>query len=195
MAAVVSGVLHAVALVLLLVRWEITPLPQPEPPIEVEMIQTPAMVQGVAAPPPTPPQPEPPPPQAGESAAPSVPPPPPQQPNVNIGNGPEQSDPLVVTGDNIVPPAPDSRFRNQPPGYPAAAARVGAEGTVHLMIRVSALGIPMEVRVVETSGNGSLDAAARHAVQLWRFKPAMQDGRPVAFDYLLNIHFAIGDHP
>lgn len=185
-AAAASVALHVLVLASLLVTWRSGSSPQAMPPLEVELIQSQAMTPGDA-----PSQPQPPP-QEGTGPTPPVPPPPPA---VNIGNGPEQSDPLTVTGDNVVPPAPDSRFRNQPPPYPPDAARAGAEGTVQLTIHVSSQGIPMDVRVTLSSGNQSLDGAARRAVQRWRFRPALESGHPVEFDYLLNIHFALGDHP
>ena len=182
--AAASAIVHAALLASLLVSWRPASGPSAMKPLEVEMILSAAMSPGdMPALPQPPPQ---------EGVGPTAPKPPPP---VNIGNGPDRNDPLRVTGDNVVPPEPDSRFRNQPPPYPADAARIGAEGTVQLMISVSAQGVPMGVRIVQSSGNQSLDAAARRAVQLWRFRPAIEAGRPVPFDYVLNIRFALGDHP
>lgn len=197
-----SAALHLglVAGLLLPWRWS-RPLPN-LPPLEIEMIPAIAMTRGAAKqtpkPPPTHAQASPKLPQGTpdqhEPAPPAPSRPTPAPPAVNIGNGPEQSSPLVVTGDNIVPPAPDSRYRNLPPNYPPEAARAGAEGTVQLLIRVSSAGVPIAVQLVHSSGNASLDAAARRAVEFWRFRPARADGRAVPFDYMLNIRFALGDH-
>lgn len=186
-AAAASALLHGAVLASLLIGWRSTALPRDTRPLEVELVQSQAMTPGDAPSQPTPP------PQEG--VGPTSPAPPPPPPEVHIGNGPDNSDPLTVTGDNVVPPEPDSRFRNQPPSYPPDAARAGAEGTVQLMIRVSAQGIPLEVRTVKSSGNQSLDSAAQRAVHRWRFRPALEGGRAVPFDYLLNIRFALGDHP
>ncbi len=182
--------LHVVLLASLLVSWRAASGPGNPPPLEIEMVQSQAMTPGEPQP-----QPQPPPQPQQDGAGPTAPPPPPPPPNVNIGNGPEQTDPLTVTGDNVVPPEPDSRFRNQPPPYPADAARIGAEGIVQLVLHVSAQGIPIEVHIAHSSGNESLDSAARRAVQRWRFRPAIEGGRAVAFDYVLNIRFALGDRP
>ena len=100
---------------------------------------------------------------------------------------------MSVTGDNVVPPGPDPRYRNMPPHYPAAASRIGAEGTVQLVARVAPNGLPLSVNVLESSGNIDLDEEARRAVLLWRFRPAQTGGRAVPYDYPVNIRFALGD--
>jgi protein TonB len=200
-ALALSAALHAGLGALALLR-PVPRVPDAVPPIEVELVQQEAVQRGTAptgqAPASTPPMP----PQARQPqgeldpAPPPAPPAPKQEatpPEVNLGNGPQDLDPLTVTGDNIVPPAPDARYRNQPPGYPADAARAGAQGTVQLLVRVSASGVPSTVIVAISSGHPSLDAAARRAVLLWRFRPARSAGEPVPFDYVLNIRFTLGD--
>lgn len=98
-----------------------------------------------------------------------------------------------MTGDNVVPPGPDTRYRNLPPRYPAAAAQIGAQGTVQLVARIAPNGLPLSVGVLESSGNLDLDQEARRAVSLWRFRPARDGGRAVPYDYVVNIRFALGD--
>jgi len=180
--------------------WFMGPAGRPAddvPLIEVELIQQAAMERGgsarseaagapehAAAP------------DAGE--APLPPPSAPVQtaraaPAVNLGTGPRDLEALSVTGENVVPPAPDAAFRNRPPSYPAAATRAAAEGTVQLLIRVSEAGLPAQVLVAASSGHLELDRAARDAVLLWRFRPARSGGAPVPFDYLMNIRFSLGD--
>lgn len=196
-----SAALHAGVGALALLR-PAPRMPDAAPPIEVELVQQEAMQRGAAPTPSAPSAPPPAPPQALHPRGELAPPPPPAPPaparntappEVNLGNGPQDLDPLTVTGDNIVPPAPDARYRNQPPPYPADAARAGAEGTVQLLVRVSALGVPSAVIVAVSSGHPSLDAAARRAVTLWRFRPARSGGEAVPFDYVLNIRFTLGD--
>lgn len=101
---------------------------------------------------------------------------------------------MTVTGKNVVPAGPDARYRNLPPHYPAAAAQVGAEGTVQLVARIAPNGLPLSVGVAGSSGNADLDEEARRAVLLWRFRPALAGGRAVPYDYVVNIRFALGDH-
>jgi len=100
---------------------------------------------------------------------------------------------MNVTGRGVIPPGPDSAFRNQPPTYPTEAARVGAQGTVSLLVHVSAKGLPQDVVVASSSGVASLDRAARDAVRRWHFVPARMQGTAVPFDYPLDIRFIIGD--
>lgn len=172
--------------------------PAEVPPIEVELVQEPPMRQGApataetpraeaaaeapprtsdgdadAAPPPAPPGPA----RAEHSAA------------VNLGDGPRDLEGMTVTGDHVVPPEPDSAYRNRPPAYPAEAARVGAQGTVLLVVRVSARGLPEQVQVASSSGHASLDRAAREAVLRWHFRPAVAGGSPVPYDFQINIRF------
>ncbi len=207
LAAAASVVVHAAVLSLLLPRAGRS-LPPPDKPLEVELVQQPAEQKGAPPPPPVP-SPESAP--AASAAAPSPPAPPvpeapaptaraaaPSKPNpatprpppaVNLGEGMRDSDPLTVTGDNVVPPAPDARFRNLPPRYPPGAARAGIEGTVQLQIRVAPNGLPLAVEIASSSGNAELDAEARRAVQRWHFNPARVGGHAVPYDYVLNINF------
>ena len=112
---------------------------------------------------------------------------------VNLGNAAENRDGLDVTGQGVVPPGPDSRFRNQPPAYPVEAARMRMQGTVSLLIHVSARGLPLDVVVANSSGAAVLDHAARNAVRRWRFTPAQLRGNPVPFDYPIEFRFVLGN--
>lgn len=116
-------------------------------------------------------------------------------PAVNLGNSDREQEGIDVTGRGVVPPGPDSAFRNKAPAYPIEAARVGAQGTVVLLVHVSALGVAQDVTISASSGSASLDRAARNAVRRWRFTPARRDGAPVPFDYPLDIRFVLGDRP
>lgn len=112
---------------------------------------------------------------------------------VNLGDADETVDGMDVTGKGVIPPGPDSAFRNQPPAYPIQAARVGAQGTVALVVHVSAQGLPQDVVVAGSSGSAALDRAARNAVLRWHFTPARLQGAPMPFDYPLDIRFVLGD--
>ena len=109
-----------------------------------------------------------------------------------MGNGAQDLADLSARSDDIVPPRPDSRFRNLPPAYPAEAMRRRQEGTVRLVVHVSADGTPVLVELAGSSGHPSLDKAALNAVRQWRFNPAMGATGPVPFNYPLDIHF-VGD--
>lgn len=66
------------------------------------------------------------------------------------------------------------------PAYPIDALRSGAQGTVVLRVLVDETGAPIEVKIERSSGNRSLDNAARSQVaRHWRFRPAVDNGRAV----------------
>ncbi len=197
----VSALLHAAALAALL-PWPVGGgAGQAEaPPIEVELVQqrdttrgaAPASAASVpaAAEHPMPAdaeaalQPAGAPPQAAKPVSSAA---------VNLGNADETLDGIDVTGRGVVPPGPDSAFRNKAPVYPIEAARMGAEGTVSLLVHVSAQGLPQDVVIAGSSGSATLDHAARNAVQRWHFTPARLQGTAVPFDYPLDIRFILGD--
>jgi protein TonB len=67
-----------------------------------------------------------------------------------------------------------------PPRYPPPEMRKRHQGTVLLRVLVGEDGYPLEVHVVRSSGYAKLDdAARRHVLGVWRFKPAKRDGAPV----------------
>ena len=67
-----------------------------------------------------------------------------------------------------------------PPPYPRAEIRAGVQGTVLLKVLVDVDGKPLEVVVLESSGNKALDRSAReHVLKTWLFQPAMRDGQAV----------------
>jgi protein TonB len=91
----------------------------------------------------------------------------------------------------IAPPSQDARFANAGPPYPEMARALGQQGTVGLLIQVSAEGRVTEVRVAQSSGFPTLDQAARRAAEQWRFRPAQQDGRPVAGSIRTSVQFRL----
>lgn len=79
-----------------------------------------------------------------------------------------------------------------PPPYPRDALRRRVEGTVMLEVLVDVDGRPLDVRVQTSSGNRSLDEAARNQVlKKWRFKPAMQNGKAVQAVGLVPVKFML----
>lgn len=67
-----------------------------------------------------------------------------------------------------------------PPTYPRAEIRSGIGGTVLLRVLVDVDGRPLQVVVLESSGNRNLDRSARdNVLKNWLFQPAMRDGQPV----------------
>lgn len=98
------------------------------------------------------------------------------------------------------PPAPmvQARFdadylQNPKPVYPPASRRLGEEGKVVLRVHVSAEGWPTEIELKASSGYPRLDAAARAAVEQWRFVPARRGDEAIAAWVLVPIVFSLGD--
>lgn len=91
---------------------------------------------------------------------------------VTADPGPSISEPMTVGSLGYV--------RATPPPYPRVEARAGIGGTVLLKVLVDVDGRPLEVVVLESSGNRSLDRSAReHVLKNWLFQPAIRDGRAV----------------
>ncbi len=108
----------------------------------------------------------------------------------NLGGAASDTNALV-TGDMLMPPTADPKFRNRKPSYPPEAAKRGEEGAVVLMIHVSPDGLVSGVDIAESSGFGLLDQAAREAALSWHFLPAVRNGHPVPFDMPLRIKFSL----
>jgi len=78
------------------------------------------------------------------------------------------------------PYSPAGYQDNPSPEYPALARRLRQQGTSILRVWVSALGLPEQVKLKETSGSRILDQAALEAVRQWRFAPARRGANPVS---------------
>lgn len=110
--------------------------------------------------------------------------------SVNLGGTDSESN-AIASGDDIIPAKPDNRSRNRPPVYPVEAAQRGQHGNVVLLIHVSREGGTAGVDVMKSSGYAVLDEAARDAVSVWRFVPAIKDGMPVPFDMAMDFRFEL----
>jgi protein TonB len=72
--------------------------------------------------------------------------------------------------------------------YPPIAIRLNQEGTTRVRITVGADGSVQNAQVESSSGHDSLDQAAVRCVQsLFHYKPAMQNGQPIAAATLADI--------
>lgn len=84
-------------------------------------------------------------------------------------------------------------LQNPAPAYPALSRRLREEGTVLLLVRVTAQGDAEQVQVKHSSGFARLDEAALNAVRQWRFVPARRGDEPVAANVVVPIVFRLGD--
>ena len=76
------------------------------------------------------------------------------------------------------------------PEYSEEARKAKFQGAVILSIVVDERGVARDIRVVRTLGLG-LDEKAIEAVQKWRFRPGVKDGRPVPVTAQVEVNFRL----
>ena len=93
----------------------------------------------------------------------------------------------ITTGSSQAPAAPVDREAGvqresrilAPPRYPAEAMETRTSGKVIMRVLVGADGVVKDVVVEESVPAGVFDASSVEAAWLWRFDPAVKDGKPV----------------
>jgi TonB family protein len=81
-------------------------------------------------------------------------------------------------------------IHSENPQYTMAARRAKIKGLVVIGLTVDANGVPQDVHVVRGLDQG-LDENAIAAVQQYRFKPAMREGKPVPVEVNIEVKFDI----
>jgi protein TonB len=89
----------------------------------------------------------------------------------------------------VVPAGPDTRYHNIDPVYPKDAARRGEQGTVGLLVHITADGLARSIDIIASSGFKALDDSARNAVLTWHFRPGLRDGQPVESEMTFQVRF------
>lgn len=98
----------------------------------------------------------------------------------------------AVESDVVVPPRVDaSHLDNPDPEYPPRSQRLGEEGQVLLDVHILSDGSVKEAHVRTSSGFPRLDEAALVAVRHWRYVPAKQGRKPIAYWYVQPIVFSL----
>jgi TonB family protein len=103
--------------------------------------------------------------------------------------GPNRISALVPSAGAVV--VKPERLAAVEPRYPALLRAQGVEGSVGMMIRISAAGRVEEARVVKSSGYAEFDEAAREAALGERFSPATRDGEPIEYALKYTYRFRI----
>jgi TonB family protein len=75
--------------------------------------------------------------------------------------------------------------------YPPLARQARIQGTVTIEVTVNSDGTIKHVRLI--SGHPMLAPSAIEAIQQWRYKPYVLDGKPVEFTTIVNLHFSVGE--
>lgn len=91
----------------------------------------------------------------------------------------------VLAQSKTEPPVP---VRTVAPEYPAELRREGVSGLVMVKCSIDVQGNVAEAEV-EKSSNAAFEPPALAAVKKWKFKPARQDGNPVAIKVSIPIKF------
>lgn len=86
------------------------------------------------------------------------------------------------------PPTPVNRL---PPTYPSSLLRRGIGGKVVVACSINAKGAITSSRIKKSSGHSALDKAALAAVNRWKFRPAVRDGRPIKATCNIPFNFEI----
>jgi len=85
--------------------------------------------------------------------------------------------------------APGVLYRVEPE-YSEEARKAKFQGTVVIALVVDEKGNPREMRVIRPLGLG-LDQKAIEAVEKWRFRPGMKDGKPVPVQATIEVNFRL----
>jgi protein TonB len=138
----------------------------PAPEMQVSLLSGPS-----AAPQPDPPPPEP------EMQVADATPPDVATPDIVIDMAATTSTPGLSAQTDILPPRADPSHINPSPALPAGHS----PGVVTLTVLVAADGSISDARIAQSSGQSVLDQLAlAFAKARWRFRAALQQGRPVA---------------
>ena len=75
------------------------------------------------------------------------------------------------------------------PDYPIELACANVGGTAVFNVQVGSEGKPVEVKLLGSSGQPSLDAAAEKAIHGWVFQAATRNGKPVPQGIQVPVRF------
>ena len=106
--------------------------------------------------------------------------------NYTFGGGLSEAEPKRI-GNGVLAP---TVLHTENPSYSEAAKKEKISGNVLVGLVVDQQGEPTHVRVVRGIGYG-LDEKAVEAVKGYKFKPAMEDGKPVAVAMNIQVNFQV----
>src|SRR5439155_9899658 len=77
------------------------------------------------------------------------------------------------------------------PPYPASKILTEEEAVLHLRLTVDEHGRVIAVDPVGRADPAFLEAARRHLIAHWRYKPALDEGRAVRSSEVITLHFEL----
>lgn len=124
---------------------------------------------------------------------------------ISIDRGQALEDIANVIGTEINVPAIDpprpapvrvaARFNTRPdavkPPYPNDKLRLEEEATLRLKLTIDARGRVTAVEAVSPADPSFLEAARRHIIRAWRYKPATMDGSAIASSTVISLSFRL----
>lgn len=171
-----------------------------EPPLVIDIIPLPRPPDPLEPPPPSPAAPRdfrldspvpivPPLPAPGPLADPTPQPLPQPGPGTGpaIAPTPAPLPPQVRTGPRFT--TPDAAIR---PPYPLAKRESGEEASLRLRLAIDQRGRVVAVDPVGKADPVFLDAARRHILRAWRYRPAMEGERAVPSSTIVTLKFELG---
>src|SRR5580700_7124044 len=108
-------------------------------------------------------------------------------PGYGPGSGGNMGGGAYRIGGGVSPP---SVILKVEPEYSEEARKAKFQGTVVLFVVVDEKGNPRDLKVMRPLGLG-LDQKAIEAVEKWKFKPGMKDGKPVAVQATIEVNFRL----
>jgi protein TonB len=115
---------------------------------------------------------------------------PPLPPAIGSGGGGIAADPPKPAPVKIgaISRTPESALR---PPYPNDKLRLEQEATLKLRLTIDARGRVTAVDPVGAADPSFLEAARRHIIRAWRYKPATEDGVAVPSTMIINLSFRL----
>ena len=101
------------------------------------------------------------------------------------GDAPQPAEPPARAGKDVTPP---EKISGAAPLYTGMALLAHLEGSVTVESIINSAGDVENAKILKGLPLG-LDQMALAAVKTWKFKPALQDGKPVKVHYVLKVNF------
>ena len=108
-------------------------------------------------------------------------------PGFGPGSGGNMGGGAYRIGGGVSPPSVIFKVE---PEYSEEARKAKFQGTVVLFVVVDENGNPRDLKVIRPLGLG-LDQKAIEAVEKWKFRPGMKDGKPVAVQATIEVNFRL----
>ena len=109
--------------------------------------------------------------------------------NAAIGLAPP---PSPISTAKVEQPSTEADYLQNPkPVYPALSKRMGEQGQVIHNVLIGSDGLPVNAKLVKSSGFDRLDQAAHKAVMGWRYVPGKRNGVPTPMTYNVPINWVL----